>query len=547
MKLVEGLLKRIADWFKRRSIKDVSSWDGAASNYPDAASYCKACLIDANAAAGKSGVDVIEANCKLPVREAGDAAGVYVRQAVHAAAGGHGITQVSKPADVPDDKWAALVKAAARELVAAYKEMEEIAPDAVYELAGLAKPERVVTRAESLNYAIGDALEQLGPDAWFIDLYLSQDKVLLLYNQEGKLYTIAIAEDPEGGIVLGDPLEVIVKEHTPSRLSVTRQADGQYRWFAIACSAVVDKQGEIDSKALFDDFVNRWQAGEPFVLRFFHDSRLDLGVGDWLAREDNLLLASGRIDDSELGKAFVEASTAKRGEWGTSIGFYAMAEPEILRTEEGIEIPIYKQGKLMEVSILPEQDACAFYTRITAELKERTMDERKRKALIDLFGDEALADGFIATVDETNRTIVEAGLLTRETTTEETETVTTEEVTETPPEATTTSEPVIETAPAINDEVIRRLDELAGKVDQSLAYAVRIEALESGFATLQQVVEKLNLSDEEKRQIWLADRPAGESKPPVTYRPRTDRRSEQEGTKFNSADVAAATLSRMNN
>jgi hypothetical protein len=122
-----------------KAIKEVDSWDGSASRWDTAEAYCSACLIDVNAAAGQDGK--IKANCSLPIREPGDGSDTYVRQAVYAAAGGRGIGRVEKPTDLDQDAWDAAVKAAANEIIKAYREMDEYAPDAVYELAGKEVPE----------------------------------------------------------------------------------------------------------------------------------------------------------------------------------------------------------------------------------------------------------------------------------------------------------------------------------------------------------------------------------------------------------------------
>lgn len=121
-----------------KAIKDVDKWDGSAERWDSAEDYCAACLIDVNEAAGNE--DKVKGMCMLPVREPGDGADTYVRQAVYAAAGGHGIGAVQRPDDVSEDDWGAAVKAAANEIITAYGEMDEVAPDAVYEAAGKEPP-----------------------------------------------------------------------------------------------------------------------------------------------------------------------------------------------------------------------------------------------------------------------------------------------------------------------------------------------------------------------------------------------------------------------
>ena len=120
----------------KREIKEVETWDGSAANYEDPAAYCSACLIDVN----PDGEDKVTALCMLPVRGPGDEPGAYVDKAVMAAAGGRGITQVEKPEGVEEATWDSAVKAAANEIVSAYEQMDRVAPQSVYDLAGKERP-----------------------------------------------------------------------------------------------------------------------------------------------------------------------------------------------------------------------------------------------------------------------------------------------------------------------------------------------------------------------------------------------------------------------
>jgi len=121
-----------------KAIKDVDEWDGSEARWDSADDYCDACLIDVNEAAGNE--DKVKGMCMLPVREPGDGADTYVRQAVYAAAGAHGVGAVERPDGVSEDDWSTAVKAAASAIITAYDEMGEVAPDSVYEVAGKEAP-----------------------------------------------------------------------------------------------------------------------------------------------------------------------------------------------------------------------------------------------------------------------------------------------------------------------------------------------------------------------------------------------------------------------
>ena len=107
------------------SISD-RDWDEISeADYEDADDYCAACLIDLN----ERGDEKTKANCKLPVREPKRMGGKLNRNAVHAAAvvlaGGR--RGVKAPAEAK--------KAAARELVKLYGQLDEEPPESVVKLA----------------------------------------------------------------------------------------------------------------------------------------------------------------------------------------------------------------------------------------------------------------------------------------------------------------------------------------------------------------------------------------------------------------------------
>lgn len=96
-------------------------WDGSASRWPSAISYCAACLIDSN-----NGTK-IKGNCHLPVREPDGTINV---DAVHAAGAA---LRGARGASFPPDQKAT----AARKLVAIYRnDLKEDPPDDLVALAG---------------------------------------------------------------------------------------------------------------------------------------------------------------------------------------------------------------------------------------------------------------------------------------------------------------------------------------------------------------------------------------------------------------------------
>ena len=115
-------------WFVRRAVETVESWDGSASNYADAAAYCKACLIDVN----PSGSEKKTSLCKLPVKRPGSSA--YADRGIMAAASGRGLGAVTKPAGVDQATWDAAKKKAAKTIVSVYKDMDREPPKAMMDM-----------------------------------------------------------------------------------------------------------------------------------------------------------------------------------------------------------------------------------------------------------------------------------------------------------------------------------------------------------------------------------------------------------------------------
>lgn len=430
--------------------------------------------------------------------------------------------------------------------------------------AELAAPEQ--TRARAL--AMGDVYAQVDQAVWELpefaegwpwinDLYMDDEQLMAIVSAGGRLYRVPVMVDGATATV-GTPQEVEM-EFVPvgrargdsgGRFHVLRQADGSYRWFAIAETAVLLRVGEIDSRALFDSFVeNAAEVGYP-TLRFYHQPGLDFGHADWVARDGNCLLASGLLDEEHpLAQAYIEAAEQGRGVWGTSVGYDPLEEPEQLRLADGVTIPVYTAGVCREISVLPEERAASWFTSIGVEVRRMRADVKE--ALVTLFGDEDKAEAFIETVDTTNREIEERGLITRETdeptdeTTEdqteepETEEPETEEPeTEEPEDAGETDAQDIE----IDEETMRAIAKMVPAPDPDLApLTQRLDDL--GARLAQQLddvtrrLEALERAEDDKRRDWQADLPARRAIT-VTHRPR----EVQKDGEPSMADRAAATL-----
>lgn len=424
---LQKLQKRVQRWFagltqraNAREIKEVDEWDGAASNYASTEAYCNACLINVNLESDPE--TWTQSHCKLPVRGPGDGADVYVNKAVYAAAGGRGITAVTKPDDVSQDDWDAAVEGAAREIIAAYKEMGETAPESCYELAGMEMPEERMTEQTDRAMSMSLMSEQIWTEimesnyyAWPIDLYVDGGNIFAIVTAEGKLYQVPVSLDEASQeVTLGEWVQVIEEfVPIPRSLRVTRQTDGRARWTSIASTAILNRMGEIDAMELFDDMIARVaEEGYPYLTFFHTDEVLKMGECDFLARDGVVYVASGLFDDTELGRQAAAGIEADPDYWGISIGFLPSEPPEMAEVMPGVKIPVYKRGVHKELSILPEQMAAAWFTTVNC-MEVNRMKKEIAEALRKLIGNEE-AEKWVTKVDGVNRAAEEDGMIRRD-------------------------------------------------------------------------------------------------------------------------------------
>jgi len=502
LEVVRGVLTGIG-----RRVKDVSGWDGSASNYSSTPDYCNACLINVNPQAGKTNRDEwAQDHCMLPVREPGDNASTYVRQAIHSAAGGYGISRVKRPDDVPEDAWGRAVKAAANELIEAYGQMDEQAPNGVYKAAGKEPPEG---RAVSIQTIYSQALSGLELAGIYpMDLYEDEGTLFAIGTKEGRLYKVPIIILETGDVGLGEVEQVTVDFPASAGrgLSITRQADGRYRLSGIACTAILNRSGEIDTRALFDDFITRFDSGEPAQIDLLHIEGTDVGQVDFLARDGYGLLYSALLDDGPVGEAIAKGVEAEPEFWGNSILYKPLSRE--LVSVGGVEIPAFTNGVLRKITILPEQEAAALFTTMEVE----RMNDRIKAALQKLLGNE-LADEMEARVDGVNRRVEDDALIAR---TDEPP-VQVEPVQDVQPvqDAQPGLAPMTMTETGAVTEMRRNLDELTAQM------ASVVETIKALAETMETRLAALERTDEERKRAWLNDLPEKKRTPAAPiWRPR---------------------------
>lgn len=418
------MFEKIRQLFKKRQIKTVDSWSGAASNYSSADEMARCSLINFNTVAGRERGEWVKRLIALPIREEGDANNIYVDRAVFSAAGRIG--QVSRPDEVSQVEFNRLVRQAARELIDAYQQMDMTAPSGVYELAGIPSPAELagiefqVGRAipyycyaekVETQLALSDMAENTY--SYLVDIYMDNGNDFAIFVREGVVYKAAIQIIDGTDVILGEFERVVPRQRTmlamDSKTVVWRQADGRYRWLSIASTSALNRSGEIDSRELFDNFIKYAKATDEYpILNYYHQGDASrLGQTDYLARDKHCYISSGLYDDTPYGEAAAKGVMRNPNYWGNSIEFIPIAGEMMIIDIEGsgtAEIPVYTMGINTAISILPENKAAALFTSHFTK-GEMTMDASVKNDLVTLFADEEVADQFEQMVDAVNQQV----------------------------------------------------------------------------------------------------------------------------------------------
>jgi hypothetical protein len=272
--------------------------------------------------------------------------------------------------------------------------------------------------------ATEDGMPQMSA-GFVLDVYIDdQSTFALITKDDGKLYKVPVTVGADNNVTIGE-YEQVAMEFTPvaaaRQVQIKRSADGSVRWFAMpACTAVLNRDGEIDSRALFDGFVEYAErTGNYPQLDFFHlGEHLILGQADWVARDGATYCASGLFDDTPIARAAIKSLEANDGYWGLSIAYIATKGPEIIRSKEGIEIHVFNDGINRFISLLPENTAASILTSITTLEGVNRMNEKVKAALKKLTGDdEELLNELALKLDTVNRNA--EGMINREAVPEE--------------------------------------------------------------------------------------------------------------------------------
>ena len=435
-----------------------------------------------------------------------------------------------------------------------------------------AAPERSIS-VDDVWWQVADLAWEMDGYAFLTNLYFDDDNMFAVFAQDGKLYRAPIRVSGTD-VSVGDLLEVQMEftEVPRSMMTIRQLPDGRYRWIGISASSVLNRVGEIDSKEMFDSFIdNIAETGEYPLRMFYHmGEQFRTGQCDFVGRDGNLLITSGLYDDTEIALGEVHARQADPDYWGDSIGFVATEEPTMLMFDGDIEIPVYRQGILNEISTVPEAHAASWMTAMpTLETEvNRMLNDKQFEVFVKLFeDDEDEARAWLEkNADSRNRAIVDGNQITRDNGSE--------------PDSDVADEPVADeenlerdadvsaeeddSSDNEEDDIVFELDDAAmdaiaervsGNMETIAEMLTPLQEAMTAFSTAMEGVasrlETLEESDEERHQRWTEDTPRGRLT--ITHRPSIDRGEqpaedeipEEEEEIISPADVALEKLGQL--
>jgi cation transport regulator ChaB len=418
--------------------------------------------------------------------------------------------------------------------------------------------ERAISMPDVYNQVSSQLWEQ-EDWAWLVDVFMEESSLFAILAIEGKLYRANISVDTSTNTATLSERSTwfeVMQEFMPvsQSLRIHRQADNTYRWFLLAGTTVLNRNGSIDSSELFDSMIAKCESGEPYpYLTFFHiGEKMQMGMTDYLARDGVALIASGTFDDSKIALAMIQAYEADPEYWGSSICFW-VNEYHMEEIAKDVKVPVYTDGSFVEISILPEESACALFTTLRSTKEVKRMSNPKVVEAVNKLagGDEELANEFLSTVDEVNRKVEDEKLIHRD--------------------AEPTPEPEPDPAPATESVPVLELDEAAiNKVAEAMTLTPAFVTMQETMAEMQKqlqsmttdlsnmhgVVIKATKEVDAKLEQFKAEEQTEQrerfndssahmlQKHRVTFRP-TKPLTEEQATKPSFADIAAATTANI--
>jgi len=395
--------------------------------------------------------------------------------------------------------------------------------------------------AEYFNHSYYNSYEDVGQETFthVHEMMIGEDGgVFCIYETDGIYYMTDVSLQ-DGMIELSNVREVF--DRINPEIRIVKQPDNKYRWFGIVGTAVLNRIGVFDSKDLFDSFEKNFGTLPlPFYTLVHAGEELRIGNVDWISRYQNTMLGSGLFDDTDIATRARLAIEKEPDYWGNSVGFWNSKEL-LTKSNDNRLRAMYKEGKLKEISLLPEKYAAHHFTNILSftDLEKETrmslsnvdvLKETLKRMGYDDLTIEKMADTVVAT----NRSITDNNLEVRMK----------EETPETPAPVEAEKEEEIrenkENAQIdlsqfeleISDELIRAISEpieanFTTRLNELQAlFETRMGELKSGYEAelvkIQNRIKGIETDDQEQIQQIVQDLPAKiKSKPVARFVPRS--------------------------
>ena len=417
-----------------------------------------------------------------------------------------------------------------------------------------------------------------------LDIYMEEDdqeRMFAIVVTDGQLYRQDVLLVTRDEVILAPPkklsMEARALKNENHLTKVYRTTSGELRWLSIASTSALNRDGEIDSRQLFDSFKAYIdETGEYPILNFWHQGEASrLGIADYVNRDDNLYIASGVFDDTPIGRAAAAGVAREPDYWGNSIEFTAF-DGDLIRVVSrdnvSITIPVFTSGVNTAISLLPESVAAAWGTSHITRSYGGHMNEQVYADLLRLVEDEELAQSFAAQIDERNREINDRMIhRSSETAEEQAEEVETEveespdveEVEEVEEDSETVEEEEVNEEPdeielVLDDSVIPLIvadvsasDEFSNLIETRVSalvadYGERLDAAHAEILVLRQELSALQAVNV-AREAHEEDAPAGSRQRKVSYVKRTNSDNEEapQVASKSHAETASDTLAKI--
>lgn len=181
-----------------------------------------------------------------------------------------------------------------------------------------------------------------------------------------------------------------------SKLVITKDTKGDYRWIGFVSANFKDRDREIFPADVHQEYIDFLDKTKQYPeLRIWHTPGTRFGVADWAEFDHGFLMMSGTIDK---GKEAIAETIAQMPDQGMSHGFkFQYREPGV--------IGFYRT---FEVSVLPLTHAALPWTKLEIT-KETSMKPEKRQYLEQVLGKDRV-EAIIGQADSLQKSLVAAGI-----------------------------------------------------------------------------------------------------------------------------------------